>query len=110
MGTIGTLCSGSDVCIVVFKSVARYARQQFNLEMPVQQAFAAENNLDKQAFLMQYHVDNLKVLFNDAMCLALPRARNLVTNKVTLVRWSWIFLAGFTCVSCSKLYSGGSSD
>ena len=107
LGTIGTLCSGSDGIMVFFDQLARFAEAQYGKEMVVRQLFACESDDDKRNFIMRFH--SPQFVFKDTADMAEPTNQDCKTGRLVMTPGVDIVFDGFQCKSRSPLNNKASA-
>lgn len=75
-------CSGTEIPLVVWRSLADVAKRVLGVEVRYRHSFSAENDVAKQRFLTAMHPE-VRLLYRD--CLDLPQDRAFDVISVLLV-------------------------
>ncbi|CAK0835737.1 unnamed protein product [Prorocentrum cordatum] len=82
MGTVGTLCSGSDCIMVFFENLAEFAKSQYGVGLPVKQRFACESDDDKMSFILQFH--SPEFVFGNTCGMAEQYSKDLKAGSIVV--------------------------
>ena len=100
--TVGTLCSGSDLCVPMLQQEASGIwTQGAGIPMNFKHAFSCENCDYKQEWIQQHFPPDM--LFGDAGEVAAGQGRNMMKDELSLVPRVDLYLAGFSCTDVSAM-------
>jgi site-specific DNA-cytosine methylase len=105
--TVGTACSGSDMVVVVLELLQKTFITEFDSRVSFDFLFACERDPKKQKFILTQFPD-LKFLMSSTKELTDAAAVNLKTGSRCIVPYVDIYVAGFSCVSRSRLNKNAS--
>lgn len=99
---IGTAFSGTDIIVHLLKTFSECWAELFNSRVQFVSRYACDSDPEVQQFLMNHVLSRDCALFQDVEHLARASALNLMTNKVEIVPYADIFVAGITCTDRAR--------
>ena len=98
---LGTACSGSDIIIHVLTELFTFYKHTYGITLNLRPRFACELDPEKRAFLQaQFDQDTIYENVTELGKQVLP---NMVTGRPCHVPATFMFCAGFSCKTRSKL-------
>ena len=102
--TTSTICSGTDVSVLVATALAGACSSVLGETFHVRHMWSCEKSSEKQDFLKRaFSREELPVIFAEASALAFPRAKDKISGKIHMVAETDIGFAGFPCTDVSSI-------
>jgi len=101
--SLGTMCSGTDVCALAAHALCRGASKRIKKQVVLEHRFSCDLNKAKQRFIAAFSGPDH--IFNNVTQLGSGRARDALTDSMRTVPSTDVAIAGFVCKDVSHMNS-----
>lgn len=101
--SLGTLCSGTDVCTFAAKAICKALTTKYSCSADVEHVFSCDSKAAAQSFILNVCKPLPVSLYTNVLEMGSMRADDQLSGGLQLVRPAGLLIAGFSCTDVSHM-------